>query len=562
MQPPFFEILYDLLVRKSTKQEVIVEGTIACSRINLKELVRRLRMSAVQHSVCTIIFVQELFGEWIALMSVSKLGYPNTVHTASPTLETPTAVIESPKAMIFAALSWPYTCFLGVLDYFHFVFGLILPSSLLKWAIPQEDHFAFHHPDRTHFEGYYTRIQTDDDSTLVFIMSSVHGTNGWGSKSHYLHFSFTPSNLSTMKPIAINRYPDRIDYSPYGSPLSDGRQAFRLTADSYALFSVGHKDQYYWFSLSDPEHEGETLIISARMSSRTPLKVNDLLYTPHHPFVRLGTLIPVHWHIFSTQSVASFMITRRRYLPRPDGTAMREEMPVIQGTGLAHMEKNWGKGFPTSWTWFVTLNSIFKGLCALFIFLDYVLFCRMQGHSPSPSSNHSPLTPRATLAAAGGTISVPGMRSYLVVYRSPESSLNWNFISPMISLPNKRCHTALGLFGYEKIDCSTASVMLDVSSLTKRLIIRAKSEEVNTCLYSPFLHSKWSTVYSIFNLFCICPPYFFSTIGYQTLDCSGLPFISWPWECRCSRIFQRKYRDRSIRATTMACSDPMGMVTC
>lgn len=221
-------------------------------------------------------------------------------------------------------------------DFLLFFFAIILPRSIFRRFLPHRDHFAAHTHAR--FEGYYTRVQTADNSSIVIIFSSVpHASSG---TSHFVHFSLTPSKHSSLQPIRVDEYPREIKYSELGLHLVDGRRAFCLRAGSLGTCVLDHDTQTYALQLPDPDHPGQTLHVSVDITSRTPLKPSNLLHTPHGRTVHLGSLLPLHWHIFSTHSTARYVVRR--------GQAV-----VAEGCGAAHMEKNWGRGFPDSWTWFV-----------------------------------------------------------------------------------------------------------------------------------------------------------------------------------------------------------------
>ena len=244
--------------------------------------------------------------------------------------------------------------YINVYDILSFLISFALPRRLSQFILPKVDHFAYHISPTNRFEGYYTRIQINDGSTIVIIISSSHNAKAWGSKSHFVHFSVSPSERSRLKPIRIDLYPDQISYVPLGDAYLDGQQAFKLQADHFAIYSVDPNNQYYWLSLPDPDDSRDSLIFSARLTDRKPLDPSNVLYTPHDLVVRLGSLIPVHWHILSTCSASSYMLTRRRHYTASDGTRRTEDTTLATGDGPAHLEKNWGRGFPESWTWLVS----------------------------------------------------------------------------------------------------------------------------------------------------------------------------------------------------------------
>ncbi|KLO17662.1 hypothetical protein SCHPADRAFT_155174 [Schizopora paradoxa] len=320
----------------------------------------------------------------------------------------------------------------SVYDLIKFSVATCLPIFISSWILPLDDHFAFH--EDSSFEGYYTRIQSSkDDSSLVFIFSSVPnaGTNGNGE----------------------DRYPQKIAFTNIQAPNTkhDGFRAFRVQADNFGLFAVDRESQYYWLCLPDPDDEDCELHISARLTHRTPLQPSNPLYVPHNSVIRLGSIIPLHWHIFSTHSLASYLITRVRRIYREDGSYRRDENTVAEGSGFAHVEKNWGDGFPEGWTW-------------------------GQGFSPTPSSHASASydRPTSTLAFAGGTTGFPFLKSYLVIYRSPSKNILWDFAAPWTSFIAAGNTSLFGPFVRERFNHDGRKGMrLEVSTLTRRLVIHA-----------------------------------------------------------------------------------------
>jgi hypothetical protein len=53
----------------------------------------------------------------------------------------------------------------------------------------------------------------------------------------------------------------------------------------------------------------------------------------------LGSLLQLHWYVFSMGTAVRYHITDLR------------TNTTLQGKGMAHLEKNWGSGFPTKWLW-------------------------------------------------------------------------------------------------------------------------------------------------------------------------------------------------------------------
>lgn len=97
-----------------------------------------------------------------------------------------------------------------------------------------------------------------------------------------------------------------------------------------------------------------TLSVSVTATRHTPLRrgPGNVLHTPHSPFAELGTVLPLHWHVYSTCSDARYRVEARP----ADACRTPGESGgwTIEGNGLAHIEKNWGRGFPEGWTCYVT----------------------------------------------------------------------------------------------------------------------------------------------------------------------------------------------------------------
>ena len=212
----------------------------------------------------------------------------------------------------------------SLLDSFQYVLEffihLLLPLSVSSLLLPVRDHFAAH-PD-TRFEGYYTRIQTTDGSTVVVIFSTVpNAKNGTDS---FLHFSMTPSSTCSpaMKPMKMDLYPKMMKYRNLGPPSSEGKQSFQMEAgnDGVTLgtFTVRDDTQSYRLRLPACSSDGngsaltrdkkKIVHVTIDVASRTPLNPNQIHQVPHESVVRLGSLFPLHWHVHSTASKATFVV--------------------------------------------------------------------------------------------------------------------------------------------------------------------------------------------------------------------------------------------------------------
>lgn len=318
--------------------------------------------------------------------------------------------------------------------------------------LPKHDHFA-PHPGAP-FEGYYTRILTTTGNTILLIFSSVPAAK---DHTHYVHFShiLPPSrDRDHQEPdILIDRFPTMDDVmSP---PDHDGVQAFKkiATSDGFSgVYDITRHEQNYRLDVDDDPHYGKVEVI-VRVSQRRPWVGGETLSTPEGIFSRLVFLLPLHWNVLSTASRAEFTIKRNGEI-------------LERGTGVAHVEKNWGTSFPPGWTWwvfFLACQELFDTLGLTFQCVMYDITRRIQGFSSATTEEAEP----TTFALAGGKIL--GQRAYLLGYRSP--TLKWSFRPLFTLLP----------FGFatpfisETMDSKAGTAHIDVSSLRRRLVIDAQA---------------------------------------------------------------------------------------
>lgn len=78
--------------------------------------------------------------------------------------------------------------------------------------------------------------------------------------------------------------------------------------------------------------------VEVTITERAPWIEGDVLSTPEGAFSNLVHLLPLHWNVFSHKGMAEYTVKRGGEL-------------WLQGTGIAHSEKNWGVSFPAGWTW-------------------------------------------------------------------------------------------------------------------------------------------------------------------------------------------------------------------
>jgi tocopherol cyclase len=141
------------------------------------------------------------------------------------------------------------------------------------------------------------------------------------------------------------------------------------------------------------------------------------------PLERLGRVLPIHWHVFSTASAATWRLTRRApsspFVDAPLSTPPQTADAVVASSrATAHLEQNHGVGFPTGWIWAHSLSPS---------------SARTFPSSPSGTSSlASGTTPREKhpirFATAGGRIL--GLEAYLFGFRDDELGISWDFAPP------------------------------------------------------------------------------------------------------------------------------------
>ncbi|KAA8906700.1 hypothetical protein FN846DRAFT_709644 [Sphaerosporella brunnea] len=201
-------------------------------------------------------------------------------------------------------------------------------SSLLTRK-NHRDHFAPH--PGVPFEGYYTRILTSTGGTIVMILSSVFGAE---EKAHLVHFSYHPSPSSSSEPLMMERFPQMTDI-PGHLFHGGGVQEFSRVAKGDGVEGTMRvcRDEVR-YRLEFPQEQVE---VEVDLSSRRTWREGDEISTPEGALAELSSLLPLHWDVFSVCSRATF--------------SLRRGALVETGEGWAHVEKNWGKEFPSGWTW-------------------------------------------------------------------------------------------------------------------------------------------------------------------------------------------------------------------
>eukprot|EP01117_Protostelium_nocturnum_P004553 TRINITY_DN1643_c1_g1_i1.p1 TRINITY_DN1643_c1_g1~~TRINITY_DN1643_c1_g1_i1.p1 ORF type:complete len:365 (+),score=121.08 TRINITY_DN1643_c1_g1_i1:83-1177(+) len=228
-------------------------------------------------------------------------------------------------------------------------------------------------------DGLYTRIQLPS-GTLCVIISAI-----WRVKERpfLIHMSFTPLNF--LKQVQSRRFhrdffPERIVADRRKEDDGEGVAAFTLSSSVPEIkgsftYAVDPKVQIY--SLLFEDEEMGNVNLSIKLSDKT---AHSLLGPMS--FGRFLPL-PVQWHVFSTRSVALVEMSTEKK-EGEGGLNWKEK-------GYAHIEKNFGIGFPSSWIWIQAFADSDKG----------------------------------SLVVAGGRL-VAGVRSFMVALRSPQGR-NWDF---------------------------------------------------------------------------------------------------------------------------------------
>lgn len=324
---------------------------------------------------------------------------------------------------------------------FKFVLFLVLESilflfSLLPFRSCKRDHFAPHLS--APFEGYYTRIVTAT-ATIIIIISSVRKTK---DRPHYVHFSYLPRASPTRpapstQKLRVDVFPPKI--TEFLGPRVDGVQQFTCKlSDDMGEFSVLSDSQIYDLRLPTPHGQ---INVHITLKDRTPWDGTSPESSPEGALANLRQL-PLHWHVFSTNSVAAYTITAPEFRQ--------------SGVGSAHMEKNWGESFPPGWTWVQALSAT---------------------------------KPNFTLTVAGGRIL--SQKAYLVGYSSPNLPEHISFAPPTSLMP----------FGYstpfisEKFNSRAGTLELTVSGWKYRLRIRAQGPAEHadwSSFFCPIADARWS----------------------------------------------------------------------
>lgn len=183
------------------------------------------------------------------------------------------------------------------------------------------------------FDGPYTRVQLDDGSTFVTIMSSV-----WRAKSrpHLCHVGYYPTPAqkpkenNEIKAFSCDFFPKDMVPTRNHKFDANGVAAFELNAripeqeDASFHLDVQPNKQLYHHQFTHPETK-QRLDIQLVIKNATPHSLLGPMW------IARFLPIPLKWHIFSTRSQCQL-------------TVKEGQKTLLQKDGLCHQEKNWGIG--------------------------------------------------------------------------------------------------------------------------------------------------------------------------------------------------------------------------
>lgn len=218
----------------------------------------------------------------------------------------------------------------------HFLIKFILISCLsMQNAQARDDESRYMKPQTPPFsgpwfEGWYIRV-VDQEKKLSFATISTTSTH-----------EKIPLELNQVLP----GYKAFV-FAPEDSALTYSREEFpqetQLVTDSSsdALLwqdSVGSSLTSDRLDLVMPESSHR---IEVNFGEHTPWSKKNIDWGPAGLAGQIP-ILPLQWFVVSTKTPVSYKLTT------PQG--------VLEGTGYAHIEKNWGKAFPKAWMWLQGLS--------------------------------------------------------------------------------------------------------------------------------------------------------------------------------------------------------------
>lgn len=189
------------------------------------------------------------------------------------------------------------------------------------------------------FEGWYTRVTDTENRRSFAVVVGSHVPRGASAPapedmlSGYVGLLVSEGEEGAPTE-AYGAFPERTRASIDGSPVRtdparEGSPRFAWIAEGLGVFTERN------VALELPGEASVTMDLGPRVP-----------FNAAHPDLgpegRLGRLpLPLHWDVYSLASPARYTLGRMK-----DG-----RWSTVEGSGVAHMEKNWGSTFPEAWIW-------------------------------------------------------------------------------------------------------------------------------------------------------------------------------------------------------------------
>lgn len=212
------------------------------------------------------------------------------------------------------------------------VCGLFLASVSANSYNP---HKPFPLLDKTWFEGWYTRASFNDSTHLGLIFGSFVGkVPGEKNLVSVLTAGFNGRDDTRLKAFNVN---------PKDLVIGRGQNcafdALCFTATSETLnVTVSNEEIRYSVVYQDGADQYRIKLV---LYQHTPWSQSSN-QGPEGALELFGSLLPLHWYVLSVRSTASL-----NYEKLINGEWERMDMKF----GSAHVEKNWGRAFPSEWIW-------------------------------------------------------------------------------------------------------------------------------------------------------------------------------------------------------------------
>jgi hypothetical protein len=287
------------------------------------------------------------------------------------------------------------------------------------------------------FEGWYTRIATaDGESSFAVLFGMTHATDSVSNTPPraMITITYQDNNGPAASMLAFSEFPapPSVSITRNGSPITRNPDYksppnFRWDAGELGYHETIGDSTVMNFTVGGASFYAETI-------SATPWTSDGSGFGPAGPLDSLP--LPLHWFVYSLSStVASLSFSSG-------------ERTVSASGGRAHMEKNWGNGFPDKWVWAEAMDCIDSGTAFAFSGGDLALW----GKALSINSSH------------------------LAGYRSRNKQLAWSF-TPVDSRLNATIDACSGLFSFD-LHHNVLPHRLSVS-------ITAPPSSLRTCLCGP-----------------------------------------------------------------------------